>query len=204
MDYALAAAAATNSLTDVIVTSDSAEVLARAALYPHFHCIPRPAALSTSTSPAIAYVRHALAHMAGLGKSGYAAVVIVQPTSPFTLPEDVDATVALLNDPAADSAASVMEIPHDLNPLKFKTIAENGLLQPYYDDEAGRTAAHDMPKVFVRNGSVYAARIATIEAGKIIGDHCRGHLMPRERSLDINDEFDWRLAEFMLANQNQL
>ncbi len=198
-DYVMAATSAAKSITDIAVTTDSEEVLALAAQHSNFHGIRRPAALSTATAKAITYVEHTLEYMASLGKTNYEAVVIVQPTSPFTLAEDIDATVALLSDPDADSAVSIMEIPHDLNPLKFKTQDADGLLKPFYEAEAGRMAAHELPKIYVRNGSVYVARLATITAGKIIGDHCRGYLMPRERSLDLNDEFDWKMAEFMLA-----
>lgn len=202
--YAMTALAAAKSPTDIVVTTDSEEVLALARLHSNFHCILRPAALSTATAPAITYVKHAMEHMAALGKTNYDAIVIVQPTSPFTLAEDIDATVALLSDPAADSAASIMEIPHDLNPLKFKTLEPNGLLSPYYEAEAGRMATHQLPRIYVRNGSVYVARATTITAGKIIGDKCLGYLMPRERSLDLNDEFDWKMAEFMLHQKGAI
>lgn len=198
VDYALATAAAARSLTDIAVTSDSDDVLALARMRGNFHCILRPAALSTATAPAIDYVSHALEKMRQLGKQDYDAIVIIQPTSPFTLPQDIDATAALLDDPAADSAASVVEIPHDLNPLKFKTLDADGRLHPYLEAEAGRTAAHQLPKVYVRNGSVYVARRSLVAAGKVISDSCKGYLMPRDRSLDINDEYDWSVAEFML------
>lgn len=199
-DYAMAAAAAAASLTEVVVTSDSPEVLALAARYSNFHCILRPAALSTDTAAAITFVRHALAWMQERGHGPFDATCIVQPTSPFTLPGDIDATVRLLDDPAADSAVSVVATPHDLNPLKLKVL-KDGVLHPYYDDEAGRMAAHDLPATYIRNGSVYVSRLSLVESGSLIGTHCRAHLMPRERSVDINDEFDWQLAEFLLARK---
>jgi CMP-N,N'-diacetyllegionaminic acid synthase len=199
-DYALAAAAAAETLTEVVVTSDSSEVLALATRYPNFHCIPRPVALSTDRAEAITYVQHALDWMKERGHTGFEATCIVQPTSPFTLPTDIDATVRLLADPGADSAVSVAATPHDLNPLKLKVL-KNGILQPYYDDEAGRMAAHDLPTTYIRNGSVYVSRSSLVESGALIGTRCRAHLMPRERSVDINDEFDWQLAEFLLGRK---
>ena len=204
VDYVLDAAAGAKLLTDVAVTSDSEEVLARARLHPPFHCIPRPAALSTVLAPSIDYVRHALDYLGAQGRAGYHAIVIIQPTSPFTLAEDIDATVTLLADPAVDSAVSIMEIPHDLNPLKFKTLGTGDRLHPYLEDEAGRMAAHEMPKVYVRNGSVYATKVRAIDEGKVIGDHCVGYLMPRLRSHDLNDEFDWLVAEVLLKKQTHL
>lgn len=201
-EYAMFAALGSATPMDVLVSSDSPEVLASAAKVPGMMAVRRPDKLCTATSPAISYVHHALTWMQGKGKGPYEVVVIVQPTSPFTLGGDIDNTIALLSDPAADSAASIMEIPHDLNPLKLKTLDSTGLLQPYFEAEEGRMAAHELPRVYVRNGAVYVSRLDTIKSGKIIGDNCRGYLMPRERSLDLNDEYDWHLAEFMLAKKN--
>ena len=199
--YAMDAVARSSYGQDVIVTSDTDEVLRHVADYPTFTALRRPAEISHATSLAIEYVRHALGFARARGGKQYDAVAIIQVTSPFTLPEDIDATVALLADASADSAASVMQIPHDLNPLKLKTMAAGAFLEPYFEAEAGRMAAHEVPRVYVRNGSVYVSRLATIQTGLIIGKACRGHLMPRERSVDINDEIDWKLAELMLPDE---
>jgi CMP-N,N'-diacetyllegionaminic acid synthase len=196
-DYVLAATAAAKLPTDVVVNSDSEEVLALGHGYANFHCLLRPAALSTDRSPAIDYVTHTLAYMESLGKPAYDAVAIIQPTSPFTLAADIDATIALLANSGADTAVSITEIPHDLNPLKLKVLRDERLA-PYFEEETGRMAAHDLPQVYIRNGAVYVTTLETIRKGQIIGLDCRGYLMPRERSVDINDDFDWRLAEFLL------
>ncbi|MBC6994149.1 acylneuraminate cytidylyltransferase family protein [Neolewinella lacunae] len=193
IDYVLAAAAQATSLAEIVVSSDSEEVLALAAAYPGLIALRRPAELSGAAAPAIDYVRHALAE-----RGDFAAVAIVQPTSPFTTAEDIDATVALLRSSGADSAVSVVEIPHDLHPYKFKTLDGDRLVD-YLTEEKGRMAAHELPKVYVRNGSVYVARRETIAAGHIIGPDCRAYRMPRERSVDINDPLDWAWAEFLLS-----
>ena len=124
----------------------------------------------------------------------------MQPTSPFTTAGDIDATVALLERTKADSAVSVMELEHAVHPLKLKRMNEERRLLPYLEAEEGRMAAHELPRVYVRNGSVYATQRASIERGQILGDDCRGHLMPRSRSVDINDELDLRFAEFLCAS----
>jgi CMP-N-acetylneuraminic acid synthetase len=62
-------------------------------------------------------------------------------------------------------------------------------------------AAHELPEVYVRNCAVYATRRASIERGQVIGDDCRGYVMPRERSIDINEELDLWFAEFLLARR---
>ena len=37
-----------------------------------------------------------------------------------------------------------------------------------------------------------------IEEGKLFGKDTRGYIMPKERSWDINDMWDWRIAEYLI------
>ena len=60
--------------------------------------------------------------------------------------------------------------------------------------------ADDLPDVYVRNCSIYVSWIETIQSGKIIGNDCRGVIIPRERSVDINDSFDFKYAEYLYKN----
>jgi len=183
------------SLSKIVVSSDDDAVLALASAFPVV-ALRRPAELSTDAAPAIDYVRHALEALEAGGER-FDAVAIIQPSSPFTEPADIDAAVALLEGaPQADSAVTVMELDHAVHPVKMKTLDGTRLL-PLLEEERGRMAAHELPKVYVRNCSVYVTRRTAIDRGEIIGNDSRGHLMPRARSVDINDELDWEFAKFL-------
>jgi CMP-N,N'-diacetyllegionaminic acid synthase len=160
--------------------------------------LKRPPEFAADDSPAIDYVRHALAVLEQNQERRFDVVVILQATSPFTLPADIDGTIDLLRASGADTAVSVMRVDHAVHPVKLKTMSGDRLL-PFLEEERGRMAAADLPEVFVRNCSVYATRRAVIESGRIIGDDCRGYVMPRERSVDINEPLDLELAEFLLS-----
>lgn len=194
--WSIELALACTCLDRVVVSSDDDEVLDIARGYGAKLALKRPVALSADTSPAIDYVHHALSELEAAGEARFEAVVILQPSSPFTLPQDVAATLKLLETTDADSAVTVVEVDHALHPAKFKTLQGDRLL-PYLEEERGRMAAHELPKVYVRNCSVYATQRELIDRGLIVGDDCRGHVMPRERSIDINDEFDWQLVQFL-------
>lgn len=194
--FAIEAALASTRTTRVVLSSDDDEVLAIAAGYPELVSLRRPGELSTDTAPAIDYVRHALTELAARGEEAFDAIVIVQPSSPFTLPSDIDAALALLAESGADSAVSVMQLDHAIHPLKLKVLAGDRLL-PYLEEERGRMSEHQLPKLYVRNGSVYASAMRTIMQGEILGDDSRAIVMPRERSLDINDELDFAFAAFL-------
>lgn len=193
--YSIEAALKSKLLTHVAVSSDSAEVLKIAAQYPEVTPIQRPAELADDHSPAIDYVKHTLQT---LGEK-FDLVVILQPSSPLTLPEDINHTIELLlNHPEADSSVSVMKLDHATHPVKLK-VKKDDLLLPFWEEENGRMAAHELPELYVRNCAVYVSRSSTISDGKIIGDNCVGYLMPRERSIDINDPIDFEFAEFLMS-----
>lgn len=190
---AIYCALASKCFSVVAVSSDDTEILDEAAKTPGVVPLYRPARIASETSLAIEYVQQAWNCL------GYFdAFAIVQPTSPFTLPSDIDEALTLLNTPFVDSVVSVMEVEHDLHPAKFKAI-ENNRLVPYLEPEAGRMASHQLPKVYVRNGAIYASRSHVIANGQLLGPHCVPYIMPRNRSLDINDETDLAFAEFMEA-----
>ena len=196
--WAIEAARQARRLDRLVVSSDDDEILAVARTYDPRLPLKRPLELAADDSPAIDYVRHALETLERDEAGRFDVVVILQATSPFTSPEDIDATVELLLSSGADTAVSVMRVDHAIHPVKLKTMSGDRLL-PYLEEERGRMAAAELPEVFVRNCSVYATRRAVIESGRIIGDDCRGYIMPRERSVDINEPLDLDLAEFLLS-----
>lgn len=196
---AIEAARAATRLDKLLVSSDDDEILAIAASYDPSLALRRPAELATDTSLAIEYVRHALAECNARGQI-FDAVAIIQPSSPFTRADDIDAAIELLYSSGADSAVTVVKVDQVIHPFKLKLLDGDRLL-PYLEPERGRMAAHEIPEVYVRNGSVYVMTRATIEAGNLLGEDSRAVVMPRERSVDINDELDLSFAAFLAASQ---
>jgi CMP-N,N'-diacetyllegionaminic acid synthase len=125
----------------------------------------------------------------------FEAVAIVQCTSPFTAPEDVAGTVALLERTGAESAVSVVRLDAAQHPLKLKRL-EGGRLLPYLEDDR-LTPSQKLPPLWVRNGSVYAFRRDVVERG-LEAEDVRGYEMPPERSFDIDTPRDLAFAEFLL------
>ncbi len=192
--------AATRARLDfVALSSDEDAILARAASWSTVTAIRRPPELATDTSPAIDYVRHALEVFRTQGCPEFDAVVILQPSSPLTLASDIDGVLDLLIETQADSAVSIMQVEHAIHPLKLKRLVAGNRLEPYLEEERGRMAQHELPVLHVRNGAVYASRASTVARGDLLGRDSRGFVMPRARSVDINDELDFAFCEFLLS-----
>lgn len=190
-------------LAQTIVSTDDPEVLEIARSYDPKLALPRPAELATDTSTAIEFVHHALNSLESQGAARFDAVAIVQPSSPFTQSADIDAVLQLLESSGSESCVTIMEVDHAVHPFKLKVLDGDRLL-PYMEEERGRMASHHLPKVYVRNGSVYASRRNVHDAGKILSDDCRCVLMPRERSIDINDELDWAFTQFLVSRETEV
>jgi len=197
VERALDAATGASRLIAVALSSDDPRALALGERRAGVIVIERPPELAGERSPAIDYVRHALAAIAARGGEAFDAVAIVQPSSPLTLAGDVDGTVELLAATGADSAVTAVRLDHAIHPLKLKRL-DGDRLVPLFADEGGRMATHELEPVYIRNGAVYATRRRVIDRGQILGDDCRAYVMPRERSIDINDRLDLEFAAFLL------
>ena len=58
-----------------------------------------------------------------------------------------------------------------------------------------------LEQTFSLNGAMYlATRTFLFREKSFIGDDTLGYLMPPERSLDIDNSFDWSLGEFLFKS----
>lgn len=183
------------SLIDrLVVSSDDDEILKYSGTFRPDLPLKRPAELASDSAPSVGSVQHALSAIEGKCEEPFDIAVILQPTNPLTTPDDIDGTIELLMTSSADSAVSIVSVRH-LHPLKLKVLDEHLRLYPYFEDDRGQMRYQDLPKVYFRNGAVYASRRYVIDAGHEIGTDCRGYIVPPERSIDIDDELDWEMAE---------
>lgn len=184
---------------DVVISSDDYAIRELAAKFPRIEFIERPGALAEDESPAIEYVKHALEYRKTRGGKTYSAVLILQPTSPFTTTQDILNATELFLRRKPDTVVSVVQVNHMFHPDKFKILEEDLLLQDYLNKETTREYQF-MKKVYVRNCSIYLTGIdVVLRQHKIIGETCLGYEMPAERSIDINDPVDFEFAEYLNA-----
>lgn len=198
--WTFAAAQASRRLSRVVLSTDDEAVaeLARA----HGIDVPfmRPPALATDDAPMIDVLVHAVETLEGTGPR-IDAVALLQPTSPFRQAAHVDAAVDLLVATNADSVVSVIDVPHQFNPVSVMRI-EDGRLQPY-SGSATATRRQDKPHVVARNGpAVLVVRRDTLVLHHTLyGDHTRALPMTEDESVDIDTARDLAYAEFLLRHR---
>lgn len=190
---ALETALAAGCFDTVALSSDDDEILAEAEGLDAV-ALRRPAELATDSARAAEFALHAL-HGLDDPARPFDALAIVQCTSPFTAPKDIAGAVALLERTGAESVVTVARVEAAHHPLKLKRLEGDRLL-PYLEDDR-LTPSHELPPLWVRNGSVYAFRRDVVERG-LEAEDVRGYEMPPGRSFDIDTERDVAFAEFLL------
>jgi len=187
-------------ITDLIVSTDDPKIVRLARKYGAEVPFLRPANLAKDTTPHLPVVQHAIKFMEDNHKVKYDYVVILQPTSPFRVVADIDLTLKKLVSSKADSAVTMVEVEPSGHPVKTK-VFKGGRVVPYLIPEPEGVRKQSLPKVYKRSSAVYCMRRDLImEENKIFGEFIVGHLVPKERSVDIDTEFDWLKAEYILNN----
>jgi CMP-N,N'-diacetyllegionaminic acid synthase len=195
--YTADAARGSRRLTRSVVSTDDPAVADAARSLGLEVPFMRPADLALDTTPMLPVLQHAARVM---GEAGFTAeaIVLLQPTSPLRRAEHIDRAVALLEETGADSVVTVIEVPHQFNPVSVMRL-DGPRLAPYLDGPIV-TRRQDKPRVYARNGpAVLAVRAAVLERGSLYGDDCRPLVMDAAESVDLDSPADLEHLECLLA-----
>ncbi|TSC80441.1 MAG: N-acylneuraminate cytidylyltransferase [Candidatus Peregrinibacteria bacterium Gr01-1014_25] len=190
-------AAAQSRLTRCIVSTDDSDIAEMARSLGADVPFLRPAELSTDAAGSIEVMQHAIRWMEERGER-FDYAMILQPTSPLRTGADIDACLELAARTNADSVMSMVQIP-DFAVQKLKRITEDGRIQPRFADEGQRSAHRDNDPVYKRNTAIYLTRVPVLMRGELFGADSRAYVMPRERSVDVNEPMDMAIAELLLG-----
>lgn len=186
-------AALGSSLTRVVVSTDSEEIATVSQSLGAEVPFIRPIELSSDSTLSIDVALHALDV---LGEE-FDAVMLLQPTSPFRTPSDIDAAINII-----DGASSVISVvPVDgTHPARMKFI-ENGLLiDPPFAETTENMPRQELRPMFIRNGAIYLTRTPEIRNRTFKGSLSRALVMSKERSINIDSFFELAIARATLTN----
>jgi CMP-N-acetylneuraminic acid synthetase len=202
IDAARDAAAAGAPIDRIIVSTDDleiAEVSRRCGAEVPFM---RPPELARSETASLPVVEHAVRHAESEGNLRYDWILLLQPTSPLRSGDDIRAAIEIAGAGDATAVISVTSA-NSTHPAKLKLI-EHGVLQPYLGDSLQQPARQDFGfDVYKTNGAIYLTRRDVLmEEGSFYGARAHALIMPPERSIDIDTQLDFEMAEFLWRRQN--
>ncbi len=123
------------------------------------------------------------------------------PTAPLRNAEDIRNAYQLILSKKADYCPAVTE--YSESPFFAFDFKAGGTIKRKWP-ELAMLPPWQKPKVVVDNGSMYWAKVVRfLGSGELEGDNAVGYMMPRQRSVDIDTEDDFRLAEFYARSLTQ-
>ncbi len=198
--HAIEVARQSAAITRVVVSTDDDDIAAVARQWGADVPFMRPAELARDDSPEWLSWQHAVRFLRDEpGGSPCDVFVSVPTTSPLRAVEDVDACVQTLLDSDADVVLTVTPAARSpyFNMVKLDADGYASLVIPPATTTARR---QDAPAVFDITTVAYAVRASYIlEASSLLQGRVRTVVVPQERALDIDTEFDFHVAECLFA-----
>src|SRR5262245_26226674 len=189
-------AKAANGIDRIVISSDDPEIIRIAVAAGCEAPFVRPAELARDDTPSAAVVLHALDALA----DPFDLLMLLQPTSPLRLASDIDACLDACLASGASSCITVTEAEH--SPFWMFRLDQANRLVRLLDEGRDTVRRQDLPKAYLANGAVFVARVDWFRDHQaFVDDDTIGVVMPTERSIDIDTELDFRLAEMLLAER---
>lgn len=173
-------------VTRCVVSTDSAEIAEIARAQGGEAPFLRPAELARADTPMWPVLGHALAEVERLEGSPYDLLLLLDPTSPTRLPEDVTNAVKLLAD-GFDGVVSVSQ--PEFNPLWHTVVEKDGRMADWLPEAAAVRRRQDAPAIYRINGLLYLWRAEFVRRARdwrAEGRH-RMLVVPDARAASIDD-----------------
>ncbi len=195
--WSIEAALKSKYISKIIVSSDDEEILNIAKEY-KADFIKRPDELASDTATTFDALKHTLENV-----EKYDYVVLLQPTSPLRTEKHINEAIELLEEKNADAIISVCEMEH--SPLWSNILDENLDMSNFLSDEVLNKRSQDLPKYYRLNGAIYICKIDKFlqNRGFFLKDKVFAYIMDKKDSVDIDEEIDFKLAQFCLTLQGK-
>jgi len=199
--YSISAAIQSGIFAAVIVSTDSERYADISRYYGAEVPFMRPAEFSGDSSPDIEWIEYTLKRLAADGRC-YDCFSILRPTSPFRLPETIRrAWAEFTAETGVDSLRAVEKCSQ--HPGKMWVIRGRRMLpllpigpadQPWHSSQYP-----SLPEIYVQNASLEIAWSRVVMEGRTIAGHVVMPFLTREaEGFDVNQPYDWELAEHMV------
>lgn len=197
--HSIIAARKARLVSRIIVSTDDAEITEVAREWGAEVPFERPPELSGPDSAHMDVMLHALDWLEA-NQALPEAVLLLQPTTPLRLPQDLDGAIQLMEKTCCPAVVGVT--PAAIHPWLVYHMDAAGRLDGYIDHKLRYPRRQDLPSAYQLNGALYLNQCASLRATQMFqppGTY--GWLMPEERSVDIDNLNDFALAENIMAGR---
>jgi CMP-N,N'-diacetyllegionaminic acid synthase len=198
--YTIEEAKKSKFITKTVVSTDDAEIAAISSDLKS-EVLIRPDNLAKDSASSIDVIYHVLEKVK---ETGFIpdVVVLLQPTSPLRTVYDIDGGIEAFLEGECDSLVSVCVSNHP----PFWSFEKKGrFLYPLFGKRYLEKIRQDLPDTYLPNGAIFISSPSKlIKHHDFFNNKTIPYLMPPERSIDIDTEFDLMLAEMIILNRDVL
>jgi len=185
-----------NYVDRVVVSTDCNEIAEISKQYGADVPFMRPEDIAGDTATTDSVILHMIDMLSST--EAFDIIVILQPTSPLRRSTDIDEALEMLDAKQGNGVVSVCECEH--SPLWSNIIPTDGNMGSFIREDIKGKRSQDLPSYYRLNGAVYAFTTDALIANQGINytDSVFSIEMPTLRSVDIDHELDFKLAEVIL------
>tara|TARA_B100000676_G_scaffold311629_1_gene382215 strand:+ start:74 stop:808 length:735 start_codon:yes stop_codon:yes gene_type:complete len=188
-----------------VISTDDEEIAEEAARHGLEKPFLRPPELADDTALSIDAWRHALLTSEDHYNQQFDLTVLLEPTSPLRVPEDVERAVAEIASGKFQAAATVSKTSPSYTPHKTLVQSNHGRLKFYLEDGGQYSIRQRIPDYYHRNGICYALRREALldpDNRYIVDYDCCAVVIDRPL-VNIDEPFDLELAEWLMARETR-
>ncbi|WP_127472838.1 cytidylyltransferase domain-containing protein [Microbacterium sulfonylureivorans] len=202
--HSVVQAARSGLFDEVVVSSDSPQILELAPTFGATGVVVRPPEMATDTAGKVPAIAHAVRETELRTGRAFDVCVDLDATSPLRTIDDIRGAVAMFEASRPDSLITGAEARR--NPY-FNLVEElpDGTVAVSKTPDDAVLRRQDAPRCFDMNGSIYVwRREALLEDQVVFFPSTILYEMPAERSTDVDSEFDFAVVEWLMSRRTDL
>ena len=201
--YSITAALNSGHIDELVVSTDSEEIARVARRYGSKVPFIRPTDLAGDKVPSVDALRHAALEAEEFFGHQFDYIVELPCVAPLRDYTHINAALQKLHSTGCDSVISVVDTG-EKHPIRLKKIIDDQIFDfcDEYPEPAVGSRRQDLkPESYVRNGAIYSmTRKTLVDNHSRHGLDSRPYIMSSEKSINIDEPLDMKLAEFFIEN----
>ena len=200
LDYCVRAGQAATGISRVICSTD-AEAIEQRCRALGIEVLPRPPALSGDLVPTFETVAHCLRDLAARDGAVAETIVLLQPTSPFVLPEHIESCLARLRaEPKAGSVQTVIPCAHNQHAFNQRIVSDGQVRFRFPEDRRHGHSKQTKPAHHLFGNLVVFRTQAVLEQETIFAEPSLAIDISYWYGFDADGPADFELGQVLLES----
>lgn len=194
----------TGIFSQIAVSSDDKEILDIARQYGATILVSRPDELASDIAAKVPAIRHCLEEAEKQTDEQFDFLIDLDATSPLRLPQDIVDVFTLVQ--SRDVSNVITGTPARRSPyFNLVECDDRGAPNLSKKLETSIVRRQDAPLCYDMNASIYAwRRTVLLNQNILFLPNTRLHVMPEERSVDIDSVLDFQIVEMLFAKASDI